>query len=60
VWVFTSQEGERDPAMLKERWKLGDGGIRLDEITIIGLLHISRGTWMPILQLTRHVIPRCD
>jgi hypothetical protein len=47
--------------MPKERWKLGDDdGIRLDEITIIGLLHISKGTWMPILQLTRHVIPRCD
>jgi hypothetical protein len=44
-----------------ERWKLGDDdGIHPDEINIIGLLHISKGTWIPILQLDRHIIPRCD
>jgi hypothetical protein len=39
---------------------LGEGGIKPEEITIIGLLHISKGTWVPILQLARHVIPRWD
>jgi hypothetical protein len=24
------------------------------------MIHISKGTWMPILQLGRHIIPRCD
>ena len=55
------QEGERDPDTFNERWKLGDDdGIHPDEITIIGLLHVSRGTWMPILQLSRHIMPRWD
>jgi len=55
------QEGERDPDTFNERWKLGDDdGIHPEEITIIGLLHVSRGTWMPILQLSRHIMPRWD
>ncbi|KAI9462520.1 hypothetical protein F5148DRAFT_219848 [Russula earlei] len=53
-------EGERDPDTFKEHWELGDNGIRLNEISVIGLLHISKGTWMPMLQLSRHVFPRCD
>jgi hypothetical protein len=54
------QEGEREPSTFKEQWELGGNGIQLEEINIIGLLHISKGTWMPILQLSRHIIPRCD
>lgn len=55
------QEGERDPDTFNERWKLGDDdGIQPEEINIIGLLHVSRGTWMPILQLSRHIMPRWD
>ena len=54
------QEGEREPQTFHERWKLGEGGIQPQEITIIGVLHISKGTWMPILQLAQHIIPRWD
>lgn len=55
------QEGERDPNTFNERWKLGDDdGIHPEDINIIGLLHVSRGTWMPILQLSGHIIPRWD
>jgi len=54
------QEGEREPRTFKEQWELGGDGIQLEEINIIGLLHISKGTWMPIFQLSRHIIPRCD
>lgn len=55
------QEGERDPDTFNERWKLGDDdGIQPEEINIVGLLHVSRGTWMPILQLSRHIMPRWD
>ncbi len=32
----------------------------LNEIKIIGLLHISQGTWVPMLHLTKHIFPRCD
>ncbi|KAF8471618.1 hypothetical protein DFH94DRAFT_768601 [Russula ochroleuca] len=53
-------EGERDPNTFSEGWKLGEGGIQPQEIHIIGMLHISKGTWMPILQLDRHIIPRCE
>jgi hypothetical protein len=54
------EEKKRDPKTFTERWKLGEGGIQLDEINLIGLLQISRGTWLPILQLARHIIPRWD
>lgn len=54
--------GVRDPDTFRsnERWKLGDDGIQLSELTIIGLIHVSRGLWVPIIQLTRHIIPRWD
>jgi len=51
-------EGERNPKTFDERWKLGEGGVLLEEIKIIGLLHVSQGTWMPMLHLTRHIFPR--
>ena len=49
-----------DPKTFDERWKLGEGGVLLEEIKIIGLLHVSQGTWMPMLHLTRHIFPRYD
>jgi hypothetical protein len=59
---MTFYEGKRDPDMFQfnERWKLGVDGIQASELTIIGLIHISRGLWVPILQLARHIIPRWD
>ncbi|KAI9451556.1 hypothetical protein BJY52DRAFT_1226565 [Lactarius psammicola] len=53
-------EGVRNPKTFDERWKLGEGGVLLEEIKIIGLLHVSQGTWMPMLHLTRHIFPRYD
>lgn len=53
-------EGVRNPETFDERWKLGEGGVLLEEIKIIGLLHVSQGTWMPMLHLTRHIFPRYD
>jgi hypothetical protein len=59
---FFFQEGKPDPNTLQfnGQWKLGDGGIRASELTIIGLIHISRGLWIPILQLSRHIMPRWE
>ncbi|KAI9433854.1 hypothetical protein H4582DRAFT_1982946 [Lactarius indigo] len=51
-------EGVRNPETFDERWKLGEGGVLLEEIKIIGLLHVSQGTWIPMLHLTRHIFPR--
>ena len=39
------------------RWQIGivPGGITADEVKILGAIHVSAGTWMPIMQLTRYV-----
>ena len=38
------------------RWQIGmHGGITQEEVKIIGAIHVSAGSWMPILQLTRYV-----
>ena len=39
------------------RWQIGilPEGITADEVKIIGAIHVSAGSWMPIIQLTRHV-----
>ncbi|KAI0035486.1 hypothetical protein K488DRAFT_23237, partial [Vararia minispora EC-137] len=34
-------------------WRIGPGRITRDDITIIGVVHVSSGSWMPILQLNR-------
>ena len=31
------------------------GGITTEEVKVIGAIHISAGSWMPIIQLTRYV-----
>ncbi|KAH9023167.1 hypothetical protein EDB85DRAFT_335892 [Lactarius pseudohatsudake] len=38
------------------RWQIGGhGGITQAEVKVIGAIHISVGSWMPIIQLTRYV-----
>lgn len=39
----------------RELWRIGPGGIRRRDITIIGVIHVSAGTWMPIMQLNRYI-----
>ncbi|KAH9007954.1 hypothetical protein EDB83DRAFT_2459501 [Lactarius deliciosus] len=36
--------------------KIGPCGIRRNDIMIIGAIHVSSGSWMPILQLSRYII----
>ncbi|KAI0263719.1 hypothetical protein BC834DRAFT_885225 [Gloeopeniophorella convolvens] len=43
----------------QEQWRIGEDAIRLEDIRLIGLLQLSQFTWMPILQLTRHIYPIC-
>ena len=38
-----------------ERWRIGPGGITRADVIVIGAVHISAGSWMPILQLNRYV-----
>ncbi|KAH8989131.1 hypothetical protein EDB92DRAFT_2004587 [Lactarius akahatsu] len=38
------------------RWQIGGhGGITQAEVKVIGAIHVSAGSWMPIIQLTRYV-----
>ena len=39
------------------RWQIGilPEGITANEVKIVGAIHVSAGTWMPIMQLTRYV-----
>lgn len=38
------------------RWSIGPGGITKDHVILIGVVHVSQGSWQPILQLNRYVI----
>ena len=39
-----------------QRWRIGHGGINRANIRVIGAVHVSTGSWMPILQLNFFVI----
>jgi len=39
-------------------WRVGTGGITREDVILIGVVHVSQGSWQPILQLDRYVIPR--
>ncbi|KAN0130987.1 hypothetical protein V8E53_011120 [Lactarius tabidus] len=36
-------------------WRIGPGGIQRCDIVIIGAVHVSVGSWMPLLQLNRYI-----
>ena len=56
-FLYWLQEAEglegQDP-----NWRIGDGGITKDQVILVGVVHVSRGSWQPILQLNRYVVPR--
>ncbi|KAI9438953.1 hypothetical protein H4582DRAFT_2075566 [Lactarius indigo] len=37
-------------------WRIGPGDITRDQVILLGVVHVSLGSWQPILQLDRHVI----
>ncbi|KAI9443117.1 hypothetical protein H4582DRAFT_1808592 [Lactarius indigo] len=37
-------------------WRIGPGSIQCSDIIIIGAIHVSAGSWMPIMQLNRYII----
>jgi hypothetical protein len=42
---------------LDRRWQIGvHGAIRQEHVKILGVIHVSAGSWMPILQLTYYVL----
>ncbi|KAH9989904.1 hypothetical protein BJV74DRAFT_447439 [Russula compacta] len=38
------------------KWKIGKGGILPNEVLVLGVVHVSSGTWQPILALTKVVM----
>ncbi|KAH9003671.1 hypothetical protein EDB86DRAFT_2265584 [Lactarius hatsudake] len=38
------------------RWRIGPSGITKDHVILIGIVHVSQGSWQPILQLNGYVI----
>jgi len=47
---------ERVPVQQPFKWMLGNGNISSDEVMLIGIVQVSEGSWMPILQLMRRVV----
>jgi hypothetical protein len=41
-------------------WRIGMGGITKEQVILVGVVHVSQGSWQPILQLNRYVVPRCQ
>jgi len=45
------QECRRDSSQNDPRWRIGEGGVTLDDVVIIGIVHVSSGSWQVLLQL---------
>ncbi|KAH9025338.1 hypothetical protein EDB84DRAFT_1273527, partial [Lactarius hengduanensis] len=54
---FAHHIGRSVDAFLKvsQRWQIGLSGILRSNIIVIGAVHVSTGSWMPILQLNRYI-----
>ena len=57
VNMYWLQEAERLEGQDPNR-RVGVGEITKNQVIFVGVVHISRGTWQPILQLNRFVVPR--
>ncbi|KZV72218.1 hypothetical protein PENSPDRAFT_368441 [Peniophora sp. CONT] len=51
-WIDEVQRQPIDPRLA--HWRVGPGAITKDHLYIVGLVHVSAGTWQPILQLKGH------
>ena len=46
--MYSFQEMESEPAEPQsEKWRLGPGHITIDQITLVALEHVSKGSWQP-------------
>ena len=37
------------------RWRIGPNSITRNDIILVGVVHVSSGSWMPIIQLNRRL-----
>jgi len=54
--VFRQDSMSSGHAGTNRQWQIGMHGIVHDQVKVIGAIHVSAGSWMPIIQLTRYVI----
>ncbi|KAF8257745.1 hypothetical protein EI94DRAFT_1817032 [Lactarius quietus] len=45
-----------DIASTDRRWQIGMHGINQSHVKVIGVVHVSAGSWMPIIQINGYVI----
>ena len=45
-----------DHGQVNTRWGIGARGINQTQVKVIGAVHVSAGSWMPLMQLTKYVI----
>ena len=58
VGLMADSRGAQEASRMQgreARWRIGPGAITRDDIIIIGVVHVSQGSWQPILQLRRYV-----
>jgi hypothetical protein len=57
VSFFLFQDCERAPLHdPNAKWLVGYGRITYNEVMLIGVVQVSAGSWMPILQLMNRVV----
>ena len=55
--VLTSNQVLKGQPCLRSAWQVGgDGGIKADDVILIGLIQVTQGSWKPILQLNRYIL----
>ncbi|KAH8983971.1 hypothetical protein EDB86DRAFT_2811101, partial [Lactarius hatsudake] len=53
---FAHHIGRSVDAFLRaSQWQIGPSGIQRSDIIVIGAVHVTAGSWMPILQLNRYI-----
>ena len=54
--VLISKQDYEERPTLDPKWRIGRGGILPNEVLVLGAVHVSSGTWQPILALTKVVM----
>jgi hypothetical protein len=44
-----------EPHQGDPRWRIGFNGITRNDVILVGVVHVSSGSWMPIIQLNRRL-----
>lgn len=54
---LTSKQDATGQHCQNPNWRVGThGGITSNDIVLIGFIHVSQGSWQPILELNRYIV----